>query len=87
VLAVGSAGRAVLVLRGLEPAPSGKKYEAWVLDPAGGTPDPAGLFSGGERVVELTRPVPAGTSVAVTVEDAVGSDTPTRRLRLVARRS
>jgi anti-sigma-K factor RskA len=86
VLAVGSGGRAVLVLRGLEPAPSGKTYEAWVLDPAGGARDPAGLFSGGERIVELTRPVPVGASVAVTVEDAVGSDTPTQRLSLVARR-
>jgi hypothetical protein len=86
VLAVGSGGRAVLVLRGLEPAPSGSTYEAWVVDPAGGPPDPAGLFSGGERVVELTRPVPVGATVAVTVEDAVGSDTPTQPLRLVARR-
>ena len=87
VLAVGSGGRAMLVLRGLEQAPSGRTYEAWVLDPAGGPPDPAGLFSGGERVVELTRPVPAGATVAVTVEDAVGSDTPTQPLRLVALRS
>ena len=87
VLAVGSGGRAVLVLRGLEPAPSGKTYEAWVLGAAGGAPDPAGLFSGDERVVELAHPVPVGASVAVTLEDAVGSDTPTERLRLVARRS
>ena len=87
VLAVGSGGRGVLVLRGLEPAPSGKTYEAWVLDPIGGPPDPAGLFSGSERVVELTRPVPVGASVAVTVEDAVGSDTPSQQLRLVARRT
>lgn len=86
VLAVGSGGRAVLVLRGLEPAPSGSTYEAWVVDPAGGPPDPAGLFTAGERVVELTRPVPIGATVAVTVEDEVGSDTPTQPLRLVARR-
>jgi hypothetical protein len=86
VLAVGSGGRAVLVLRGLEPAPSGRVYEAWVVDPAGGAPDPAGIFSAGERIVELTRPVPVGATVAVTVEDAVGSDTPTQPLRLVARR-
>jgi hypothetical protein len=87
VLAVGSGGRAVLVLRGLEPAPSGRVYEAWVVDPVGGPPDPAGLFSGSERVVELTRPVPVGATVAVTVEDVVGSDTPTQPLRLVAVRS
>jgi hypothetical protein len=36
--------------------------------------------------VSLTRPVPEEASVAVTVEDAVGVDTPTPRLRLVARR-
>ncbi|HET6624144.1 MAG TPA: anti-sigma factor [Gaiellaceae bacterium] len=86
VLAVGSGGRAVLVLRGLERAPSGRTYEAWVVDAGGGPPDPAGLFSGGERVVELTRLVPVGATVAVTVEEAVGSDTPTQPLRLVARR-
>jgi len=91
VLAVGGAiflaiAGAVLVLRGLEPAPSGRTYEAWVVDPAGGPPDPAGVFSAGERVVQLTRPVPVGATVAVTVEDEVGSDTPTQPLRLVARR-
>jgi hypothetical protein len=86
VLAVGSGGRGVLVLRGLVPAPAGKTYEAWVVGPAGGAPDPDALFSGSERIVSLTRPVPEGATVAVTVEDAVGADTPTQRLRLVARR-
>jgi len=86
VLAVGSAGRAVLLLRGLEPPPPGTTYEAWVVDAAGRSPDPAGLFSGSERVVELTRPVPVGATVAVTIEDEVGSDTPTGRPLLVASR-
>ena len=86
VLAVGSGGRGVLLLRGLEPAPSGRTYEVWVVGPAGGAPDPDVLFSGNEKVVELARPVPEGSSVGVTVEDAVGADTPTQPLRLVASR-
>ena len=59
-----------LVLAGLEPAPEGKLYEAWV-SADGETMLPAGTFeAGGERtVVRLTRPVPPGGLVAVTVEE------------------
>ena len=41
-LVVTDAGRAVLVLDGLDDAPSGKTYEVWVIE--GDTPAPAGLF-------------------------------------------
>jgi hypothetical protein len=86
LLAVGSGSRAILVLRGLEPAPSGKAYEAWVLGPAGSTPLPAGVFSGSERSAPLSVPVEPGATVGVTIEDAVGADAPGQRLRFVARR-
>jgi anti-sigma-K factor RskA len=69
-----------LLLFGLEEAPAGHTYEAWVIE--GDVPVPAGLFSaGGGRttVVPLTRPVPAGAVVAVTVEQAGGADQPTQQ--------
>lgn len=70
--------RAALVVAGLAPAPAGKTYEAWVL--AGKTARPAGLFasrSGTVAVIRLTRPVPAGAKVAVTLERAGGVAQPT----------
>ncbi len=59
-----------LVLAGLDPAPEGKLYEAWV-SADGETMLPAGTFetSGERTVVRLTRPVPPGGLVAVTVEE------------------
>jgi anti-sigma-K factor RskA len=58
----------------VERAPAGKTYEAWVI--AGDVPRPAGLFAGGCRTVELTRPVEAGNTVAVTLEDEGGAERP-----------
>jgi anti-sigma factor RsiW len=69
-------GEAALVVSS-GPAPSGKAYEAWVIQD--GEPRPAGLFEGGRRVVRLTRPVPPGASVAVTIEDDEGADSPTTK--------
>jgi anti-sigma-K factor RskA len=76
-LIVGANGEGTLVVQGLDPAPTGKTYEIWVID--GATPKPAGLFAGGEgrTAVALTRPVPAGATVAVTLERAGGVDAPT----------
>ena len=58
-------------------APSGKTYEVWVFE--GDTPKRAGTFDGEKAhdVVRLTRPVPAGAKVAVTVERAGGVEAPT----------
>jgi anti-sigma-K factor RskA len=58
-------------------APTGKTYEVWVFE--GDTPKPAGTFDGDKAhdVVRLTRPVPPGAKVAVTVEAAGGVDAPT----------
>jgi anti-sigma-K factor RskA len=67
-LVVASDGKAALVVSGLGPAPANRVYEAWVI--VDGDPRPAGVFDGsrGTTVVPLTRPVPEGAVVAVTVE-------------------
>jgi len=76
-LVVGDDGAAVLVLDGMEPAPSGKTYEVWVSD--GGAPVRAGVFDGaGTRdVVPVEGTVDPGSVVLVTVEQAGGVDAPT----------
>jgi anti-sigma-K factor RskA len=72
-LVVAPSGNAVLVASGIQPAPSGKTYEAWVV-PAKGAPVPAGIFRGGnDAVLLLNRDVPRGTKVAVSLEPAGGS--------------
>jgi anti-sigma-K factor RskA len=67
----GDEGKLVLCL---DEAPASKTYEAWVIQ--GKTPQPAGLFTGGCRTVTLTHPVQDGNTVAVTLENEGGSDTP-----------
>jgi anti-sigma-K factor RskA len=76
-LVVGDDGAAVLVLDGIDAAPSGKTYELWVSD--GGAPVPAGLFDGGAQrdVVPVEEPVEPGSVVLVTVEPAGGVEAPT----------
>ncbi|HXG77422.1 MAG TPA: anti-sigma factor, partial [Gaiellaceae bacterium] len=68
-LVVDPSGRAALLVHGLEPAPAGKTYEAWIVED--GTPRPAGLFRGEATVdvVLVEGTVPAGAVVAVTLED------------------
>lgn len=76
-LTVVPSGDAVLAVSRLRAAPSGKTYEAWVIE--GTTPKRAGLFEGGgDDVVRLTRPVSRGATVAVTVERKGGVDAPTQ---------
>jgi anti-sigma-K factor RskA len=75
-LIVSPAREGTLVVRNLAPAPAGKTYEAWVIK--GGTPLPAGTFTGEGRVAfVLTRPAPDGAMVAVTLERAGGVTKPT----------
>ena len=71
-------GSAALVVSDLAPAPAGKTYEAWVVK--GGQASPAGTFTGGGRTIvfRLTRALPAGAVVAVTIERAGGVDRPTQ---------
>ena len=77
-LVLSRSGAAALVVSGLVRAPNGKTYECWVIQR--GTPRRAGIFAGGEEptAVRLTRPVPEGAIVAVTLERAGGVDAPTR---------
>jgi anti-sigma-K factor RskA len=77
-LAVAPDGRAALVLR-VPKAPDGKTYEAWVI--RGRSAKPAGLFGGGASasVVDLSRRVPHGAVIGVTVERAGGADQPTQK--------
>ena len=79
-LVVADDGRAVLVLAGLDPAPAGMTYEAWIV-PGGdlAAASPAGLFPGSDTtdIVGLEGTVEEGDVVAVTVERAGGVDAPT----------
>ncbi len=76
-LTVAPSGTAQLAVSGLDPAPAGKVYEVWVI--AAGKPVPAAVFAGGGEtvVVRLTRPVPKGAIVAITLERAPRATTPT----------
>ena len=76
---VGSGGTGALVVAGLDRAPAGKTYEAWVV--AGKSASPAGTFDGGAgtTVVKLSKQIPSGAVVAVTVEPEGGSPQPTTK--------
>jgi hypothetical protein len=80
-LLVDRSGEAMLAVRRLPPPRPGTAYEAWVI--AEGRAAPAGLFRG--SFVALTRPVPPGATVAVSVEPGTGSRRPTGRLLLRTR--
>ena len=75
-LVVDASGRAALVLSDLGPAPSGRTYQAWIIE--GDNPIPAGVFPGedGLDVVLVDGDVADGEVVAVTVEKAGGAKTP-----------
>ena len=75
-LVVNDDGRAVLVLDGLDPAPTGKTYELWIIEGENATP--AGLFPGqdGRDWVGLDGTVEPGDVVAVTLEEAGGVEVP-----------
>jgi anti-sigma-K factor RskA len=79
-LLVDRSGEAVLAVRRLPPPPTGKAYEIWVI--AGGKAIPAGWIRG--SLTALTRPLPRGAAVAVSVEPLGGSPKPTGALLLRA---
>lgn len=83
VLVVGSGGRAAILVRGLERAPAGKRYSAWVLRP-GARPVRAARFNGTQRAVFLTRPLGPHASVVVSTERPVAG--PAARNAVVALR-
>ena len=76
--------KAVLIADELPRAGEGKTYEAWVV--TGKRAERAGLFQGGagRHYVQLTRPVPDGATVGVTLEKAGGVDAPTTPMVLRA---
>ena len=78
-LVVAPSGDAVLTVS-LPSPPKGRTYEAWVASPA---VQPAGVFSGG--LVKLSRRVPHGALVMVTLERSGGVDAPTQQPLLRAR--
>lgn len=65
VLAVGSGGRAAILVRGLERAELGNPYRAWIVAP-GAAPIGAAQFVGVERAVFLSRSLVPGASVVVS---------------------
>ncbi len=77
----------LLIASNLPPAGEGKTYEMWVI-PKGGAPRPAGLFQAeGTRAVHiLNGPLDPATigMVAVTIEPAAGSATPTMPILIAA---
>jgi anti-sigma-K factor RskA len=74
-LSVGSSGHAFMSVKQIAPAPRGKSYEIWVIPPHG-KPLPSGLFARA-GTVSVTRDVPSGATVAVTLERAEGAESPT----------
>jgi anti-sigma-K factor RskA len=77
-LIVSPEGEGTLLVDELAAAPPDMTYEAWVIQ--NGTALPAGTFSGGNRVAfVLTRTIPDGAVVAVTLEPAGGVEKPTNR--------
>jgi hypothetical protein len=63
LLAVGSGGRAAILIRGLERTAPGQPYYAWVV--GSGRPVRAARFDGTERAVFLTLPLRSHESVVV----------------------
>ncbi len=84
VLAVGSGGRAALVLRGFATAPAGKVHRAWIVS-SSGRARRAATFTGGQQVVALTGVVTPGSSVVVTTGSVESGVPPGRSARIVAR--
>jgi hypothetical protein len=83
VLVVGSGGRAAILVRGLESAPAGKPYGAWIAT-RGSAPVLAARFVGTEPAVFLTSRLGPRASVVVSARRPVAG--PPARNRLVALR-
>jgi anti-sigma-K factor RskA len=76
-LLIEPSGEATLIVEGIGRAPAGRTFAIWVIEDD--QPVPAGLFPGapGRSAIPLTRPVPEGAVVAVTLERAGGVQQPT----------
>jgi hypothetical protein len=84
VLVAGPLGRAVLVLRGLEPAPAGRSYQAWRL--TGGKSVALAVFSGREIAIPLGLLGPRA-KVGVTLEREGGAERRAGRILFAAQRA
>jgi anti-sigma-K factor RskA len=74
-------------MNGLAPLPAGKQYQAWLIPP-GGPPKPEPAFSrdaSGAGSVDIAEMPVKGALVAITVEKAGGSQTPTTKPFLIAK--
>jgi anti-sigma-K factor RskA len=70
-------GTPVLV-SSLQSAPTDRVYQVWAIAPTGGAPQSLGIFrGGGQALVKIDRTLPAGTTIAITVEPGGGSKAPT----------
>jgi hypothetical protein len=65
VLAVGSGGRAAILIRGLAPTPAGTPYSAWIVTRAG-VPVRVARFTASERAVFLGTRLGPRSSVVVS---------------------
>ena len=74
-LIIGRNGSAALVVSGLPRPPAGKTYEVWIMKGSAATP--AGYVTSSSGTTRLTRPVPHGARVGITLERAGGSPKPT----------
>lgn len=85
VLVVAPNGRAALIISGLDKAPPGKEYQAWIV--TGKTAKSAGLFKGGSTrlVIPLAQRIPKGSIFAVTLERAGGAPAPTQAPKFTAK--
>jgi len=73
VLAVGSGGRAAILIRGLAPTPAGAPYNAWVVARGGaGAPVRAARFTATERAVFLHTRLGPRASVVVSAGRPAG---------------
>ncbi|GHF19883.1 anti-sigma factor domain-containing protein [Pseudolysinimonas yzui] len=80
VTAVWSASleRAALIIDGMEAAPAGHTYQAWLIDETGrAEPDATFQPNGGALSVALAGAMDAGDTIGITIEPAGGSETPT----------
>ena len=85
VLAVGSGGRAAILIRGLAPTPAGTPYNAWIVTRRGAVaPVRAARFTATERAVFLGTRLGPRTSVVVSTGRPVAG--PPARNRVVALR-
>lgn len=77
----------LLMASNLPQAPSGKIYELWIIPKGGANPIPSGLFQSdesGNAIFLRQGAIAPGSKVAVTLEPAAGSPSPTSDILIVA---